>query len=83
MGAAAVVWRRPRGDDPLYAAVRTGCQGALHVLLIASVTFPSFSQLAITPAMGVLLAICAAPAGDTAHRDPVRADEGAARSAAY
>jgi hypothetical protein len=61
--ALAVVWRRPRRGDPLFGAVRNGCQGALLALLVASVTFPSFSQLGITPAMGVLLAICAVPPG--------------------
>lgn len=82
--AAAVVWRRPRGDDPLYAAVRTGCQGALLVLLIASVTFPSFSQLAITPAMGVLLAVCASGAqrGRVSGPDEARARPALAASAA-
>jgi hypothetical protein len=35
----------------------------LLLLLIASVTFPSFNTLGITAAMGVLVALCAAPAG--------------------
>lgn len=60
--ATALLWRWPRGEDELFHAVRTGCQAALLVLLVASVTFPSFSQLAITPAMGLLLAMCAARA---------------------
>ena len=48
-------------EDPLSAAVRHGAQGALVALLIASITFPSFNSLTITPTMGLLVAIALAP----------------------
>lgn len=51
------VMRRPPEDDPLLRAVVVGSSAALLILLLATVTFPSFSALAITPTMGVLLAI--------------------------
>ena len=59
--ALAIAWRRAPEGEPVLAAVRDGSQAALLALLIASVTFPSFSQLSITPVMGVLLAVCMAP----------------------
>jgi hypothetical protein len=37
----------------------------LLVLLLTSVTFPSFNALAITATMGVLMAICFAPVART------------------
>lgn len=49
---------RARGPDPLFSAVRDGAQASLVALLLISVTFPSFSQLMITPTIGLLLAIC-------------------------
>ena len=51
------VIRRPPDADPLLRAFVLGSAAALLVLLLASVTFPSFSALAITPTMGLLLAI--------------------------
>jgi hypothetical protein len=42
-------------------AFRTGSQGGLVVLLLSSVTFPSFNSLSITAVMGALLAVCFAP----------------------
>lgn len=52
---------RSRDTDPVFAASRDGAQAALLALLLISVTFPSFSQLAITPTIGVLFAFCVAP----------------------
>jgi hypothetical protein len=52
--------RRQR-ESEISNAVRRGAQGAILGLLIASVTFPSFSQLSIAPVMGVLLALAVAP----------------------
>ncbi len=51
------VIRRPPDADPLLRAFVVGSAAALLVLLLASVTFPSFSALAITPTMALLLAI--------------------------
>jgi hypothetical protein len=53
--------RAGRDEDPLSVAVRRGAQGALVGLLLATVTFPSFSQLSIAPAIGLLLAIAVSP----------------------
>jgi len=58
---SAIVLRAPPGEDALGAGVHRGAQGALLALLVASVTFPSFSTLSITPAMGVLLALAVLP----------------------
>ena len=49
---------RARGPDPLFGALRDGAQASLVALLLISVTFPSFSQLSITPVIGLLIAIC-------------------------
>lgn len=51
---------RPRGD-PLLAAVVAGSQGGLLALMVAGVTFPSFTTASITPVLGVLLAFCFLP----------------------
>lgn len=62
---ALVLWaistRAPPRAGGLFKAVRDGAQAALLVMLIVSVTFPSFAQRPITPVLGVLLAICLAP----------------------
>jgi O-Antigen ligase len=72
----AVVRRGPPSEGPLFHAVRNGAQAGLLVLLLATVTFPSVSSLAITPTMGLLLAICAAPpAGASAPRNRTPAGE--------
>ena len=57
-----VVLRPPPGDNLTTRAVRRGAQGALAGLLLATITFPSFSALSITPAYGVLLALAVCPA---------------------
>jgi len=59
--ALAVLPMRSRDEDPLSFAVRRGAQGALLGLLVATITFPSFSQLGISPVIGVLLAIAMSP----------------------
>lgn len=63
LGGALFV-RDPRGDDELSRSVRHGAQGALVSVLVATIAFPSLSQLSITPMIGVLLAlaICRAEA---------------------
>jgi hypothetical protein len=58
---SAIMLRAPPGDDELGRAIRHGAQGALAGLMLASVTFPSFSALGITGVMGVLLALSVAP----------------------
>jgi hypothetical protein len=54
----AVVARPPPYADPLHRAVQLGAQAALLVILVVSITFPSFVALNITALCGVLLAIC-------------------------
>lgn len=61
------VLRRIRAPDGLYGSVALGAQAALVMALISSVTFPSFEFLSITAVMGVLLALCAAPAGSNRY----------------
>jgi O-antigen ligase len=56
---AAVLRRPPRGNT-VEAAVARGAQVGLLALLLASATFPSFSALAITAVMGVLMAVALA-----------------------
>ena len=56
--AWAVIARPPPTLDPLHRSVRLGAQAALLVMLVVSITFPSFSALNITAVSGVLLAIC-------------------------
>ena len=51
---------RPRTRDPLERAVIVGAQAALFALAVATVAFPSFNQLAITPAIGLLVALAVA-----------------------
>jgi len=58
----SVFWRGSPDADPTYAALRRGCQAAIAMLLIVSVTFPVFNSLPITCLAGVLLAIAAVPA---------------------
>lgn len=41
----------------IHAAMRVGAQATLIALAVISITFPSFSQLSITPTIGVLLAL--------------------------
>jgi O-antigen ligase len=73
---AAVLRRGPPTGGPLFHAVRNGAQAGLLLLLVAMVTFPSVNSLAITPTIGLLLAICAAPrARITAARSRAVADE--------
>jgi hypothetical protein len=57
----AILLRPSPDDDCLTIGVRRGAQGALLSVLVATVTFPSFSTLSITPVMGVLLALAVAP----------------------
>jgi O-antigen ligase len=56
----AVLLRAPPGDDVLSTGVRRGAQAGLLGLLLATITFPSFNILSITPAMGVLIALAIA-----------------------
>lgn len=60
---AAVAWRAPTGN-PGQRAIRHGSQAGLLLLLVASVTFPSYNTFGITATMGLLLA-CSATAPGT------------------
>lgn len=57
----------PNEPDVLTAAARRGSQAALVALAAASVTFPSFNALAITPVIGVMVALCSMPLGGGAR----------------
>jgi MFS family permease len=59
--AGSVLSRTRRDEEPLSKAVRRGAQGAIIGLLVATFTFPSFSQLSIAPVIGLLLALAIAP----------------------
>lgn len=58
---AAIVRRPPPGYEPLLRSMHHGSQGALLLLMISSLTFPSFNTYGITATMGVLLAFCSLP----------------------
>jgi hypothetical protein len=62
----AIVWPRRRGEEGLFAATRLGAQAALLTLAVVTASFASFTQIAITPTMGLLIALCAAPAARAA-----------------
>ena len=66
--AWGVVCRAPRRTTPLVAHLRYGAQASLLMLLIVAFMFPSFSQLAVTPMLGVLLALCFLPSSVTVAR---------------
>jgi hypothetical protein len=53
--------RKRPDEEPLSLALRRGAQGAIAGLLLATITFPSFSQLSIAPAIGLLLALAVSP----------------------
>jgi hypothetical protein len=57
----AVVSRAPPNEDPSLRWIRIGAQSGLLVLLVSSITFPSFNALSITVAMGVMIAIALTP----------------------
>ena len=65
---------RPRHPDPLFASIGDGAQASIVALMLVSVTFPSFSQLSITPTLGFLAGVCLAtqvgrsPIASTASR---------------
>jgi hypothetical protein len=52
---------RVRDEEVLSVAVRRGAQGAIAGLLLATITFTTFNQLAIVPVLGVLLAVAISP----------------------
>lgn len=60
--ALCLLSRPARRHDPETAALVAGAQASLAALVLATYFFPSFNQLAITPTLGVVAAICLAPA---------------------
>jgi O-antigen ligase len=74
--AWAVFSRGPPVGGPLFRSLRTGSQAALLVLLLSSITFPSFNAVSITATMGVLAAVSLAPrreaVGETADSTAIR-----------
>jgi O-antigen ligase len=70
--ALSILLRAPPGDDALSSGLRRGAQGALLGLLLATMTFPSFNVLSITPAMGVLIALAVMPREPGAASRPAR-----------
>jgi len=67
----AVGWFRRPSDGSIDAAVGNGCRGALLALAVASVTFPSFNQLSITPTLGLLMALSLTTDRSPAAAEPV------------
>lgn len=64
-----IIWgiiARPTPADSRYRAIRLGAQASLLVMLVVSITFPSFSALHITSVGGLLLAICLSRVATTA-----------------
>ena len=59
--AACIASGAARRHDPATGALVAGAQASLVALAAATYFFPSFNQLAITPTLGVLAAICLTP----------------------
>lgn len=69
---SAIAWRAPPVGGALWHGLRNGAQGALLVLLLITVNFPSFSALSITPVIGLLFALATLPPEEPAFvRDRV------------
>ncbi len=60
LGFALFSRAAPR-EEQVSLVVRRGAQGAIVGLLVATMTFPSFSQLSITAVIGMLLALAISP----------------------
>jgi O-antigen ligase len=73
--AWAVVSRGPPEGGAFMRAFRTGGQAGLAVLLLSSLSFPSFNSLGITAVMGTLTAVCFAPLASRRRR-PQAVDAG-------
>jgi hypothetical protein len=56
-----IAWPVRRLADAATWGLVNGCQAALAAIAVATVAFPSFNQLAITPVLGAMAALCAAP----------------------
>jgi hypothetical protein len=53
---AAAILCRPPARNPLDRAMIVGAQASLFALVVATLAFPSWNQLAITPTIGLLIA---------------------------
>ena len=60
LGLSLLSRAAPR-EEQLSLVVRRGAQAAIVGLLLATMTFPSFSQLSITAVIGMLLALAISP----------------------
>ena len=58
---SALFSRSAAAEEQLSRVVRRGAQGAIVGLLVATIAFPSFSQLSIVPVIGLLLALALSP----------------------
>jgi O-antigen ligase len=58
---AATLSRRAPREEAESLVLRRGAQGAIVGLLLATITFPSFSQLGIMAVIGLLLALAVSP----------------------
>jgi uncharacterized membrane protein YoaK (UPF0700 family) len=63
--AAMTARGRQRLPDAPGRALAVGAQASLVALAVANLTFPSFSQIAITGVIGVLAACCLTPLRST------------------
>jgi hypothetical protein len=59
LGIAAVMPRH-RGEDLAAMILRRGCQAGILAILVASISFGSFTQIGMTAITGVLAAVCIA-----------------------
>ncbi len=60
---AAAILCRPPSRDPLERAVIVGAQASLFALAVATFAFPSWNQIAITPIIGLLIALAVSRVG--------------------
>jgi hypothetical protein len=77
---AACVLPRARPDRrSLWPGVAVGCQAALVTLIVVTFAFPTFNMIAITPTIGLLVALLVV--SPNASRPPAARTPGPARSA--
>ncbi|TMK77293.1 MAG: hypothetical protein E6G45_10255 [Actinobacteria bacterium] len=79
--ALSLFGRKALNEEPLSLAARRGAQGAILGLLVATITFPSFSQLSIAPVIGLLLALAVSPSFRAQPAESRRLRSGESRGA--
>jgi hypothetical protein len=69
--AACVLPRARPERGSLWPGVTVGCQAALVVLIVVGFAFPTFNMIAITPTLGLLVALLVVPSS-ASRRPPTR-----------